>query len=347
MRTVSDREGIARSRLAVAAVSVPIFALLAAPALAGDTAKPPDPTPGGVSTPELPPANEPAHQAKIDLKLKGERGGKIGVGKRVRVTGTLRPWRPEQDVTVTLARSDRTIKKQVVEVTHAGGSGQFRFKGPKLIESGRYDVTAELAGNDLLKQTTAGSGKFKIRYPSLHQGSGGKDVKLFNQLLDKQGYVPSNGRRYTDRTGRAVMAFRKVNGMARITRATSGIFKKLADGRGTYKPKYEGAGKHAEVNLGRQVLVLAEGDKAVRIYHISSGTSATPSDRGHYRFYRRQPGYNSLRMFYSTYYNRGEAIHGYSSVPTGPASHGCIRTPISDAISIYNWVQIGMSIYVY
>jgi hypothetical protein len=135
--------------------------------------------------------------------------------------------------------------------------------------------------------------------------------------------------------------------MARITRATSGIFKKLADGKGTYKPKYPGSGKHAEVSLAKQVLVLAEGDKAARIYHISSGASATPSDRGHYRFYRRSPGYNALRMYYATYYNRGEAIHGYSSVPTYPASHGCIRTPISDAVSIYNWVQLGMDIYVY
>jgi L,D-transpeptidase catalytic domain len=135
--------------------------------------------------------------------------------------------------------------------------------------------------------------------------------------------------------------------MARTSRGTTRIYKTLADGRGTYKLKYPGAGKHAEVNIGRQVLVLAEGGKARRIYHVSSGKSSTPSDRGHFRFYRRQPGYNAIRMYYSVYYNRGEAIHGYSSVPTSPASHGCIRTPISDARSIYNWVRLGMSIYVY
>ena len=341
-------EGIARPRIAAAAVSLPIFALLAAPALAGDTPKTPDPTPGSVTTaPTLPPADEPAQPATIDLKVKGERGGKVNVGKRARVTGTLRPWTPDQDVTVTLTEGKRTVKKQVVEVTNAGNAGQFSFKGPKLIEPGNYQVTAEHSGNDFLKQTTARSRPFKIRYPSLHVGSGGTDAKLFNHLLDKQGYVPSNGGRYTDRTGRAVLAFRKVNGMARITRATSGIFKKLADGKGTYKPKFPGSGKHAEVSIAKQVLVLAEGDKAARIYHIASGASGTPSDRGHFKFYRREPGYNSLRMYYATYYNRGEAIHGYSSVPTSPASHGCIRTPISDAISIYNWVQLGMDMHVY
>ncbi len=344
---MSIGEGTIRARAAAAAVSIPIFAMLSTPALAGDTPKPADPTPG-TDAPQLPPPDEPAHTASIDLKLKGERGGKVQVGKRVRATGTLRPWRPGQKVTVALAGGGRTIKKEVVDVTHGkGDGGAFRFKGPKLVEPAGYQVTAEHSGNELLKQTAARTRKFKIRYPSLHVGSGGDDVRIFNRLLDKQGYVPSNGRRYTARTGRAVIAYRKVNGMARITRATSGIFKKLADGKGTYKPKYGGAGKHAEVNLGRQVLVLADGDRAERIYHISSGAPSTPSDRGHYRFYRRQPGYNALGMYYSTYYNRGEAIHGYHSVPTGPASHGCIRTPIADAVSIYNWVQLGMSIYVY
>jgi lipoprotein-anchoring transpeptidase ErfK/SrfK len=34
-------------------------------------------------------------------------------------------------------------------------------------------------------------------------------------------------------------------------------------------------------------------------------------------------------------------------VPPYPASHGCIRTPIPDARFIYDWIQLGMSIYVY
>jgi lipoprotein-anchoring transpeptidase ErfK/SrfK len=251
-------------------------------------------------------------------------------------------------VTVAVERGKRTLKKEVVAVTRGGGdSGHFKLKGPTMVKPGRYVATASLDGNTVLKATSARSRVFKVKYPSLNRGDGGKDVKLFNRLLDKQGYVPSNGKRFTERTGRAVLAYRKVHGMARITRATSQIFKTVADGRGTYKVKHPGAGKHAEVNIGRQVLVLAEGGKARRIYHVSSGASGTPSDRGHYRFYRRQPGYNSIRMFYSVYYNRGEAIHGYSSVPTKPASHGCIRTPISDARSIYNWVSLGMSIYVY
>ena len=332
------------------AVSAIVALLAPASALAGEKLpKPPDTTPTAPepSSPS-PPEQPPAAETSLALKLKGERGGKVRVGKRVRVLGTMHPWRPDQEVTVALARGDRTLEREQVPVTAASdNTGQFAFKGPKLVPPGHYQVTAALSGNPAAAEVSASSRKFKIRYPSLHSGSKGKSVRLFNRLLDKEGYVPSNGRRYSSRTGRAVLAYRKVHGMARITRATAGIFKTLADGRGAYKLKHPRAGKHAEVSIGRQVLVLADKGKAQRTYHVSTGAPGTPSDRGHFRFYRRQPGYNSLRMYMSVYYNRGEAVHGYSSVPKGPASHGCIRTPISDAVSIYNWVRLGMSIYVY
>jgi lipoprotein-anchoring transpeptidase ErfK/SrfK len=348
MSGVIIREGL-RSLLGAAAVAT-MTLVVAAPAIAGDKVpKPPDPTPAppGPPAPQPPPL-PPADATTLKLKLKGEKRGQVPVGQRVRIVGTMHPWRPNQQVTVTVTRGKRKVKKEVAEVTHAKGNvGRFKVKSPRLVEPGRYQATVQHAGNAMLKGATVRSRKFKPRYPSLHRGEGGREVKLFNRLLDKQGYVPSNGKRYTERTARAVIAYRKVNGMARITRATSGIFKKLAGGRGTYNVKHPGAGKHAEVNLGRQVLVLAEGGKARRIYHVSTGAGGTPSDRGLFRFNRRQPGYNALRMYYTTYYNGGEGIHGYHSVPVHPASHGCIRTPISDARNIYGWVQLGMSIYVY
>jgi lipoprotein-anchoring transpeptidase ErfK/SrfK len=343
MRVVSTREGL--GPLIVVCVAASVAALVPAQALAGD--KPPKPPEyGPVPSPPSPPP--PAGQTSMQLKLKGEKGGKVRVGKRVRVLGTLRPWQPGQQVTVTLERGERTVKKRIVEPTSAGGGvGEFKFRSPTLVEPGRYEATAVHAV-DPAKPTTASSPKFKVRYPSLNRGDRGKDVKLLNRLLDKQGYVPSNGRRFTTRTARAVLAYRKVHGMARTTRATSGIFKTLADGRGAYKLKHPGAGKHVEVSVGRQVMVLADDGKAQRTYAVSTGKASTPTVQGHFRFYRRQPGFNAVGMYYSVYFHRGYAIHGYRDVPARyPASHGCVRSPIPDAVSIYNWVQIGMSIYVY
>ena len=337
--------------LIVLVAAAMLVALAPASAMAGEKLpKPPDPTPGPAPSPELPdpPAPPSGQDASLELKLKGVHRGKVRVAHRVRIEGALRPWSPDQRVTVALERGTKTVKKEIVAVTHAeGDAGHFTLKSPALVEPGHYVATAELDGNAKLSDASARSDKFKLRYPSLNRGDRGKDVKLFNRLLDKQGYVPSDGRSFTERTGRAVLAYRKVHGMARTTRGTSGIYKTLADGRGTYKLKYPKAGKHAEVSIGRQVLVLADDGRAQRIYHVSTGASSTPTIRGHFRFYRRQPGFNSVGMYYSTYFRGGYAIHGYHSVPTSPASHGCVRTPIADARSIYDWVQLGMSIYTY
>jgi lipoprotein-anchoring transpeptidase ErfK/SrfK len=143
------------------------------------------------------------------------------------------------------------------------------------------------------------------------------------------------------------MAFRKVNGMARNYNATPEIFKTLAEGKGGFKIEYPNAGHHVEVDMSRQVMALADGGEAKHVFMVSTGAAATPSDPGGFTFYRKDPGYNSIGMYYSVYYNRGEATHGYQSVPPYPASHGCIRNPIPDSIFIYNWIDLGDKMFVY
>jgi hypothetical protein len=330
------------SRIAVvgvtAAASLGIAASGAGAQLPGSPGSPPSPT-------------EPPPQQPTELKLKtqGQKNGRVLAGRKVKVTGTLRPFARDQQVQVTISRSDHTLKDQVVNV-HAskhGEVGEFHLRSPRVIEPGNYHAHAVYGGTDELAPSEADSPSFGPRFPALHKGSGGPAVSLFNELLAKQGYATSHGSKYTQTTAWGVLAFRKVHGMSRIQSATSGIFRTLAEGHGAYQVQNPGAGRHAEVNLAKQVLVLAEGDNPVRTYHISSGTIATPSDLGGYHFYRRQPGFNAIGMYYSTYYHGGEAVHGYHSVPTHPASHGCIRVPIPQAREIYNWVQLGMPIFVY
>jgi lipoprotein-anchoring transpeptidase ErfK/SrfK len=41
------------------------------------------------------------------------------------------------------------------------------------------------------------------------------------------------------------------------------------------------------------------------------------------------------------------AIHGYHSVPTYPASHGCVRVPIREADWLYDQSPVGERVYVY
>jgi lipoprotein-anchoring transpeptidase ErfK/SrfK len=52
-------------------------------------------------------------------------------------------------------------------------------------------------------------------------------------------------------------------------------------------------------------------------------------------------------MVDSSFFNGGDAIHGYAEVPTYAASHGCLRVWIPDAAAIYGWVTVGTTVDVY
>ena len=303
------------------------------------------------------PVSKPAHHAqsakpraaKLTLRVAGIRDGKLGAGKKVRAVGYLHPFVPGQHVRVHLARNGHLVKKMnpYVKRVRRRNVGRFKFRSGDLIKPGHYRVTAVHLGNDQQARDGARSRRFKIRYPDLDPGDRNSIVRTFNRLLLDQGYYSTHGKHYGSKTGFAVMAFRKVNGMKRTFNASPGIFKKLADGRGGFDLKYPGAGKHVEVDISRQVMVLANHGKPQYTFHVATGAPATPTIRGHYHFYSRQPGFNSEGMYYSVYWHGGYAIHGYHSVPPYPASHGCVRNPIPESIFIYDWVKIGMSIYVY
>jgi peptidoglycan hydrolase-like protein with peptidoglycan-binding domain len=189
----------------------------------------------------------------------------------------------------------------------------------------------------------------RVNVVPLHAKPGGRGpaVRLLQSELAALGYVVGKRGLYDDRTARAVLAFRKVTGMARSTIASSDVFRALAKGRGHFRVRHPEHGKHVEADLSRQVLALAQGGKVERIYPMSSGKPSTPTVVGSFRVYSKSPGFNAKGMYFSNYFIRGYAIHGYASVPVFAASHGCLRVPIPDAISIYNWLRIGNIVDVY
>ena len=193
---------------------------------------------------------------------------------------------------------------------------------------------------------TASLGVHVIK-PKAHFGGHGRGVRLMQKGLRALAYVTPVSGRYDDATGRAVLAFRKVNGMARVESASTAVFKKLFRAKGGFKLKYPKAGRHVEFDWSRQVLVFAQRGRPIRIYHASSGKPSTPTVFGTFHFYSKTPGTNSEGMVDSNYFIRGYAVHGYAEVPPYAASHGCIRVPIPNAASIYSWIRLGETIFVY
>ena len=287
--------------------------------------------------------------AKIKLYPHELKGKKLNVARKLNVTGKMSPFVPDQRVQVVLAKDGHVVRKVNAKVRRVGKTnrGEFNFRTPELIKPGSYKIRAHHAYTSKQQAASKKVPTFRIDYPDLDPGDSGSLVKLMNNLLDKEGYYPSGGNDYSSRTARAILAFRKVNNMSRTYQANADIFKMLADRRGGFKLKYPNAGKHVEADLSRQVMVLANHGKPQATFPVSSGAPATPTIKGHFRFYRKEPGTNSHGMVNSVYFIRGYATHGYASVPTYNASHGCLRNPIPDSMFIYNWIDLGDSIYVY
>ena len=296
---------------------------------------------GGTPTPPAP--------AKIKLKLKGLHGGNAKVGDRIEAIGTVTPFVGHQKVEIRLGNRGDTALKKTPYVHKVKGKkyGRFSIRSKPLMEAGKYRVRVHKLPTARQQGARAKSRAFGLKYPDLDPGDSGPAVAVFNDLLREQAYYDTDQSTYGSHTERAVMAFRKVNGMERNYQATPEIFQMLAAGKGGFNIKYPGAGKHVEVDISKQVMALADGGKAKYVFHVSTGAAATPSDQGGYTFYSKSPGFNSLGMYYSVYYNKGEATHGYHSVPPYPASHGCIRNPIPDSIFIYNWIDLGDKMFVY
>jgi hypothetical protein len=294
----------------------------------------------------LAPAAHAQAPANLKLGVVGLHKGKhtyVVAGTKVRVAGTINAAAAGDGVTIELFRNGKRRDRIAAGVNKAG---KFNAK-VKVSRRGTFAVrVTHKQGVNVAAQTSR-----KVRFTAvrgnLHQGSSGPAVRLLQRQLRALAYVtPVNGR-FSARTGRAVLAYRKVNRMSRISSTNKAMVAKLFSGRGGFRLRHPNAGRHVEADLTRQVLVLADHGHPQRIYHTSSGKPSTPTVVGSFRFYRRGPGYNAEGMYFSTYFIRGYAIHGYHSVPTYAASHGCLRVNLADAVGIYKRLSIGERIFVY
>jgi hypothetical protein len=267
-------------------------------------------------------------------------------GQRVTVTGVVRPFVAGQFVRVRISSAKRKptyVRTKIVKGKGGTGTFRVRFLARRAVAYrvlAHHAATAEQVRFDARGSANGLTGTAGI-------GSHGIGVTLLKTGLRALGYPAGYGPVYGDKTARSVMAFRKTNSMARTFTASRSVFEKVLAGKGAFKLRYPKAGKHVEADLSRQVVVLADGGKPVATYHSSSGAWVTPTILGRYHFYLKSAGTNAKGMYMSNFFIRGYAIHGYPSVPTYPASHGCLRVPNADAVAIYNWIRLGDPIYVY
>jgi PKD repeat protein len=184
-----------------------------------------------------------------------------------------------------------------------------------------------------------------VSLPFLTRGARGPSVRILESRLAQLHYLlPGVDSYYSYDTADAVLAFQKVNGLARTGRVTPTVWRRLQTAHSP-RPRYR-LGHHIEVDKGRQVLFEVDHGRVVRIVHVSTGaTGNTPV--GLWHIYSKVPGTLPDGMFDSSFFLRGFAIHGYPLVPSYPASHGCVRMPNWAAPILFASSYYGESIYIY
>jgi len=289
--------------------------------------------------------------ARISVHLVGgwtvQRRALAVAGRALRAEGRIAPYVPGEAVELRIWRGHTLVQRVTAHLkpTSTKRTATFNVR----FAPARSGFTQVFAVHARSAQQGAASARAAISVlaPRAGPGSRGPFVALLQQRLAAIGYATPQTGVYDELTGLAVLAFRKVNGMARVTTLSPAVVDRVLRGVGGFRIRYPGQGHHVEANLGWQVLALIDHGRVVRAYTTSSGKPSTPTVLGTFRFYMREPGTNSHGMVDSTYFIRGYAIHGYYDVPTYNASHGCLRVPIPDAFAIYSWIHLGDSIDVY
>lgn len=156
----------------------------------------------------------------------------------------------------------------------------------------------------------------------------------------------------------ALIAFQKWEGRTVDGRLTRAELEAIRNGE---SPKARDAGyEHVEVDLERQVMLLINQQGEVRVLPVSTGsgksfisdnqTSIAYTPRGRFVVYDKTFGWEDGALgsvYYANYISGGVAIHGYESVPTRPASHGCIRIPMFAAREVSRLLPLGTIVLVY
>ena len=322
---------------------LPLVVLALAPAAQAQT--PTTPT-----TPVKPPAPPKPVAGKASMSVQGGLATKkaryFAPSQEVVVRGVVKPAVPGEVLTLYAIRRGKA-SKQVRRKVRRGGRYEFRFK---VGNAGAVRLVVKHRRSDAQAKFRSRNETIQVVNWQAGGGSSGVKVLLLQRGLLKLGFATPVTGSFDGLTANAVNVFRKTNGMGRDGYATTSVYAKVLRGEGAFKLRYPNSGthgKHVEFDWSRQVLVLADHGKPYRAYHVSSGKPSTPTVFGSFRFYRKTPGTNSHGMVYSSYFIGGYAIHGYASVPNYAASHGCLRVPIPNAVSIYNWIDLGDPIYTY
>jgi hypothetical protein len=263
------------------------------------------------------------------------------------VNGVVSRYVPNQRVVLHVFRDGVRVVTRTLRIRHLGHHGVFSVS-LRVGGVGRLTVRAIHAATAAQGRLVSRAFSLWLVAPQAQAGQRSYSVRILQYELRALHYVVGAPGVYDDQTQQAVMAFRKMANLDRSFVADANVFDALAVGAGGFVIRYPSQGRHVEADLTHQVMALINADGSIHaLYQISSGKPSTPTALGNFAVYNKTPGINNVGMVDSSYFNGGDAIHGYHEVPSYAASHGCLRVWIPDALAIYGWALLGTPVDVY
>jgi peptidoglycan hydrolase-like protein with peptidoglycan-binding domain len=195
--------------------------------------------------------------------------------------------------------------------------------------------------------------------PALRPGDEGPEVLALQQQLTAWGYRAGEADgRYGSALASAVMAFQKHEGLQRDGVAGPQTVAAVAAGHLGAGPAAPGPGPRLEVDLARQIMFVTVEDGSVHIVNVSTGNNQR---------YQHPDGYSATAvtpvgefavgrkinaeehaplgtLYRPMYFKGGYAVHGSTSVPGYPASHGCVRVSYADEDWLFPQAPVGTTV---
>jgi hypothetical protein len=210
----------------------------------------------------------------------------------------------------------------------------------------------------------------QVVHRTLSLGDSGRDVLALQKRLHRLHYDvgPRNGS-YGYDTLHAVTAFEKVNGLSKDGATGAKVWARLNHPKKVHlRHPAPGAALAVEVNIAKQVLILAKNGKVWRILDTSTAggyyftnsegqTEKAVTPTGHFTIQYKLTGWHKSdlgELYYPSYFtNTGYAIHGEGNgnggdnVPPYPNSHGCVRITNNAVLRYFSKLVVGTSVWIY
>jgi N-acetylmuramoyl-L-alanine amidase len=191
-------------------------------------------------------------------------------------------------------------------------------------------------------------------------------VRLQRKLFDVGVYRGAIDGDYGPQTKAAVVAAHKLFGTERETawlaedwRLVDSLDHSAILGRNVEETD------RVEVDIERQVMFIIRDSDVAAIVPVSTGNgerywsqnggvgggyvnATTP--RGDYTLFRHVDGWRTNylgRLYKPWYFTPYYAVHGSSSVPARPASHGCVRVPTWESNHLDDYLDIGLPVHIW